>query len=271
MGLAEIERARRSRSEDVQKSTEALTLFTQPASGAIEMLKTGKLADFIMNCEGKSFHVHQSHLYASSNYFRSVIDGSFKESFSKSIELKDTNTIAVGMLLLLIYAGQTGQYLDNVYRIWPELRPTTTLVLAVNEANRKQYLEDHFLLEIKTMIDVYVLADKLLIHHIPAPAAKYVLWYIENFYADVPSINNPPPEQFADILEHVYLSLPETHLPLRKETTLLCLIHEARDSVNAVVKVIEKHDGYAWSLGKGFAQYHRDKDICERCYSPRQF
>jgi len=70
------------------------------------MFETGEGSDFIIECEGKQFHVHKFLLMAHSEVFRAMFTHEdTMESIEGRVKLTDTNPTAVHHMLTYMYSG----------------------------------------------------------------------------------------------------------------------------------------------------------------------
>jgi hypothetical protein len=232
-----------------------LCLSDQSATNARELLSSGQFSDFTFRCDSVSFPVHKSILWLQSDYFKVITGGPFEESSTNTVTLEGTEPLIVGVLLLMIYSGDDGQNLDRAYEVWPALK--LPAYNGTTEEHKNTYLSTHFYDELKTLINVYVLADRLLVSHIANAVAKYLLGQMECvLFADFKRrIFGPGIQALPDILEHIYNVTQAEDVKLREETTMLCLQnqHVLKKAPDAV-EVIEKHDGRAWRMVKRSAK-----------------
>jgi hypothetical protein len=243
------------------KSVPKLSLLDQPAPNTEELLRSGRFSDFTVKCGDFSFSVHKSVLWSQSDYFKTLTDGPFEESKKNLVTLDDTTPRAVAMLLLLIYIGNGGQYLDRVYDIWPALGPPA--YEGTNETDKFTYLHVHFCDELKTLCEVYALADRLLVSYIADAVARYLTCQIksvlfENFQ---PEMYGPGINSLTNLLKNIYDITSPDDVKLREETTMICLQNQnVLKRVPTAVEVIKQHDGRAWRCAK------RSVDCIEEIY-----
>lgn len=244
-----LEKARNEKNQKLKALSEDPNehfLFIPPSAGGAELLKTSRFSDFTVRCEGKEFHVHKAQLYTQSGFFRSLLDSDFKESAENAVTLEETSPVAVGMLLLIMYVGQPGRHLDEIYKMWPDIVPAGTIS---NEQTKSLAtltpIHDFFDLELKVMIDGYALADRLLMDGIAQVLAQHILLqirldYFERFAVALTTENSP-------MLGHIYASTNPSDASLRHEITLLCA-HNRHKISNDLVKLVEERDGQTLSL-----------------------
>lgn len=230
-----------------------LSLFNQPAPGTVELLTSGLFSDFTIKCGDISFAVHKSTLYVQSDYFKRVTDGRFTESSNNEVTLKETEPVTVGMLLLMMYIGDRGQYLDEVYKIWPSLGPPAYSGTSENDA--EVYFDDHFRLELQTLIEVYVLADRLLVAHIADAVATYITAHLDAVLIRALDVSDASlfdiaVQDLSDILQHIYSVTSTEDVKLREETTMVCLSNQSLlKKAPAIIKMVEESDGRVWRSG----------------------
>ena len=227
MDLTTISDARRDRMHRLNEQSiiPKLVFLKQSVKTADDLLKTGRYSDFTIICQGVSFKVHKAQLHPQSAYFRSLFDAGFQESTTGTVTLDESEPIAVAMLLLLIYVGEEGLYLDQVYKVWPNLSSGRPMPSTYNQS----YLEDYFYEELQTWIKVYALADRLLIEHIATDVALYITNYLGRHLlraARDPAILSFPPTKISKILESIYLATSADDFQLRAETTKWCLANQ---------------------------------------------
>lgn len=68
-------------------------------------LEDGLFADVTITVDGKEFHLHRLVLSAQSSFFRSMFTSNLKESYNRSIELKDVSANVFQLLIGYIYHG----------------------------------------------------------------------------------------------------------------------------------------------------------------------
>lgn len=68
-------------------------------------LEDGLFADVTVTVDGKEFHLHRLVLSAQSSFFRSMFTSNLKESYNRSIELKDVSASVFQLLIGYIYHG----------------------------------------------------------------------------------------------------------------------------------------------------------------------
>ncbi|KAH7141754.1 BTB/POZ protein [Dactylonectria macrodidyma] len=69
-----------------------------------EYYNADTLSDVIITCEGKEFKVHGVILSAHSKFFAKALDGNWKESSERKIDIKDFDTSVVDAMLHFIYS-----------------------------------------------------------------------------------------------------------------------------------------------------------------------
>lgn len=246
-----------------------LPSFGGPVASGLQLLQSGHLSDFTIKCEDIEFRVHKSHIYAHSGYFRSVVDGNFTETQKNSVTLEDTTAGAVGMLLLLMYVGDTGQYLHHVCRAWPAIRALPTHNSPLVPKDDGNYFNNHLLLEFMTLVEAHALADRLFVQHIANISERYISTFFEFFLIDWRQYEYDEDigsEQeghdifgIEDVLEHLYRTVPETST-LRSEITAHCLYSKASlGSMHKVAKLIKVHDPHGWRVGHYLAVRYKQK------------
>ncbi|KPI44312.1 uncharacterized protein AB675_8507 [Cyphellophora attinorum] len=258
MDLDTLSKAREERLKflgDNVRHPPKLGLSDQSATNARDLLSSGHFSDFTIRCDAVSFPVHKSILWMQSGYFKVITGGPFEESNTNEVTLKDTQPLTVAVLLLMIYSGDDGQNLDRAYEVWPALK--LPVYEGTSEEHKNTYLSTHFYDELKTLINVYVLADRLLVSHIANAVARYLLGQMEGvLFADFKrKIFGPGLQALPDILEHIYKVTQAEDVKLREETTMLCLRNQhILKKASGAVEVIEQHDGRAWRMGKRSAK-----------------
>lgn len=68
-------------------------------------LEDGLFADVTVTVDGKEFHLHRLVLSAQSSFFRSMFTSNLKETYNRSIELKDVSAAVFQLLIGYIYHG----------------------------------------------------------------------------------------------------------------------------------------------------------------------
>lgn len=68
-------------------------------------LEDGLFADVTVTVDGREFHLHRLVLSAQSSFFRSMFTSNLKESYNRSIELKDVSATVFQLLIGYIYHG----------------------------------------------------------------------------------------------------------------------------------------------------------------------
>jgi hypothetical protein len=223
-----------------------LSLLDAPSPGLTELLTSGRLSDFTIHCGDKAFKVHRMQIYSRSDYFKFIIDGEFQESLENAVTLEETNPPAVAMLLLIMYAGKSGLFLDKVYKVWQDLRPGTTNTVSHTIEN---ITEEHFATELRTLVDVYVLSDRLMVDHVQAPLAQHILRLIDYDYFTKRQDTAPRLTVYtAPLLDYIYAHTTADDTLLRQQLTVMCMRNRHRLS-DSLSKVIESHEQYAWTLG----------------------
>lgn len=138
----------------------------------LSILQSQELADFCIKCCGFSFKVHKFVLYSQSAYFQKLINSPFAEGQSDSVELGATEPLAVGMLILYLYGAKSPYRLDQVYKIFPQLKEHAEK--SISGSSEKVYMQVHEFVEAFTQIELYALADRLLVDHLPAAVAELI-------------------------------------------------------------------------------------------------
>ncbi|KAK5956630.1 hypothetical protein OHC33_002116 [Knufia fluminis] len=70
-----------------------------------QLLSTGQYGDFEIECRGHIFKVHKAIMSSASPFFKSAIDGPFKESRENKIDLCEDEPEIIARILILIYCG----------------------------------------------------------------------------------------------------------------------------------------------------------------------
>lgn len=68
-------------------------------------LEDGLFADVTVTVDGREFHLHRLVLSAQSSFFRSMFTSNLKETYNRSIELKDVSATVFQLLIGYIYHG----------------------------------------------------------------------------------------------------------------------------------------------------------------------
>lgn len=234
-----------------------LKLFQQPAAGASNLLQTGKFSDFTIKCGDMAFKVHKAHIYMQSKYFESLIDAGFQESVENVVTIEDTEPVTMAMLLVLIYVGDEGQYLDRVYTLWPHLNQTSYPDTSAED--KKKLPSEHFQVELKTLTSVYALADRLLIDHICQAVAVYFKQILEAWLApdldpDLQFLLQADGQRLASVLSHIYDCTGPDDVRLREEATLICFARRRQLSLHTDARtVVADRDGRAWRTAERVA------------------
>ncbi|KPI44467.1 uncharacterized protein AB675_8508 [Cyphellophora attinorum] len=246
MEIAALEKARIERVAAIEAASRTpankFTSLNAPNTGLVDLLKSGGLSDFKICCGERVFQVHRSQIYARSDYFKSIIDGGFQESAESSVTLEDTTPLAVATLLLIMYAGQPGLYLDEVYKVWPDLKPEAS---STDSQDSKDATQEHFSAELRNLVDVYILADRLMINDFQGALAKHIVNHIDYDYfvtgEEVLETHTAP------LLEYIFSNTATEHTLLRQEVTVLCMRKRFHIS-ESLGNVLESHDPYGWRL-----------------------
>lgn len=225
---------------------------TQPASRMEKILNREKFSDFTINCRGCSFRVHKAQLAATSEYFASLVDGGFSESDKSCVEFKETTPLAVGMLIAIMYLGKSGASLEAVLRLWPDKfgplprsPPASTIYLT---RDGHESLSAFYMLEFKTLVEVYTLADRCLVSNIATALESYLLARLESCYMVEMSSTAPP--YLTDALSHMYTTLPDVDEGLRSQLTIACFLRlEFLETKPEAIGIIQKHDVVTWRMG----------------------
>lgn len=119
MDLTTLQEARFQRSEELSREGKfpKLSLFQQPATDVAKLLSTGQFSDYTIRCSDDiTFRVHKAHLSPQSHYFEQITNARFKEGGENEVVLDDVEPLPMAMLLLLMYIGNDGIHLDEVYK-----------------------------------------------------------------------------------------------------------------------------------------------------------
>lgn len=248
MDVSELEAARLRRLArlDEHKPSPQYKVFDANQLHGFDMLQTSIFSDFVVECASVIFKVHKSQLFAKSSYFKALFSGPYEENANAKVVLKDTTPTALGMLLLIVYVAEGGQWLDQVYKMWPYLQKIAEKeVTSDHWAEREEYLKEHFALEFRTMIDVYCLADRLLMEDVAAAAAKFITNYIRCCgFSKIPTGFD-----LEQVLGHIYSATGSEDEKLRAETTLICVQqYEVMKESPAIKTIPEENDGYVFSV-----------------------
>lgn len=110
------------------------------------LLVNGKLSDLTIVCDHFTFRAHQDFLSTHSKFFHAQIDGhpeGWQKHKTVEVPLNKVDPLAVAMLLLITYCGDTRQHLDNVVETFPKLTSTPLSGSQVCEAAAAQLDEPH--------------------------------------------------------------------------------------------------------------------------------
>lgn len=165
-----------------------------------DILKDSKYSDFVVRCDGKSFRVHKFMLATKSDYFRAAIDGGFKESAENQITMMDVRPAAMAVVILYLYWGAT-----SLSQFYPHLNSTFHDQFTPLEINYIQSFAGH--------LDIYLLADRLMLPGLRSLADEAVGWSLARLRKD---------GRIAELEESarmVYERIPETDGYIRPNIT----------------------------------------------------
>lgn len=251
--LSELQKARSHRVAELKKtdSWPTFAIDSFPADRFADLLESGELSDFTIYCEKHEFKVHKTCLYVQSTYFERLLTSGFVESKNNVVTFKETTALAVGCVLLLIYSGTKGLHLDEIYDMWPHMQfpqPKTP----PNGDARRGYLNQHFTQELRTLIDAYVLADRLMIQRLAVALTRYITTYIVELCIKNHGSQKTGPDRshLASILEHIYLCTPSDDERLRVTGTTVCIRHmDLLVKAPKALEVLKKHEAHVYRVG----------------------
>ena len=270
MEITELRKAREKRVIHLRGKAilPKLSLFSNAHEGAGELLSSGRFSDFTIKCGGAEFKVHKSHLYVQSKYFQKVTDGPFRETADHSVTIDDAEPLAMAMLLRMMCTGDSGADLDKVYHAWPKLGPPT--YTGTSAKDKDQFLHDHFYWELETLVNVYVLADRLMVPVVANATAKYINDYVKSLMFLKLNHETPGPDldDLPRLLHHIYESTGLVDTKLRRTVTMTA-IEKKQDGelAPAVVQIILKHEGELWQTAKQLStmlERHHEKLMVAR-------
>lgn len=136
--------------------------------GAYKLLESQKYTDFVIRCEGQDFSVHRLIIYYKSEYFRAILDNDFKEKTDGVLELKETTPSAVATVILFCY---TNCLLSTPGNETALVRLATSAT--IENVDEEQHVSD--------LVDVYLLADRLLLARLKREACLAVFNVLTSF------------------------------------------------------------------------------------------
>lgn len=250
------------RGREFRKTHPKLDLPTALAPDMAELLQSGDFSDFAITCKDVSFKVHKNLLSVQSPYFKTLVGEGFAEGATGVAEFKETTPLAVAMLISIMYLGRPGAALDVVYELWSQKFSQPVRALQ-NTDSSTSALNEFFELEFKTLVEVYVLADRCLLSHIATPISDYIVTYLEsNLLAQGPSSKPGVPAQqsLATALRQIYTTVADTDENLRVRVTSKCILHMGSVvSKKDALKVIEEFDAQTWKACKMVARGLKEK------------
>jgi hypothetical protein len=143
-----------------------------------------------------TFHVHKVIIAAKSEFLEACVKGRFREGLENEVVVQETTPLAMASLLYYIYSGSYS--LDKVAQVWPELKPTVS-VLCQNAApikrkrtdeveesaqheesvakteTRKEYPRKMQLEELRCHMRLYELADRFMMLVLRQEAVRSVM------------------------------------------------------------------------------------------------
>jgi hypothetical protein len=143
---------------------------------ACDALQRPKFADFTIRCDGHDFPVHRSIIYDKSEYFQRVLESEFKEKAEGVLELKETTVRAVAFTLLCCYSRDASGLFSSptamLARAFPQRLPWNV---------DDPYGYEELMNDQNVLLEVYVLADRLMIVPMKVPAAAAIMQVLVRF------------------------------------------------------------------------------------------
>lgn len=126
---------------------------------ACRILKEARFTDFKIKCDQATFHVHRSVIYEKSEYFKALLDNDFREKNEGVLELTETSPTAVAYVILFCYTNDLLVNLQDGEEFLTQAWPAEFDTILVEEDLSKR---------LNTMLDVYLLADRMLLASLTA-------------------------------------------------------------------------------------------------------
>lgn len=188
----------------VEKASEVVPTETAPPPPTPhvylgdEFVNNQKLSDVTFIVEGKHFYAHRIALLASSDAFRAMFDGGYKEKTAQHIEISNIRHDVFEAMMRQIYTGTVEVTLDIAQDL---LRAADQYLLEGLKRLCELAISND--LTVENLGDVYELAESF---HAPQLGNMCVRYALEN-YAKIVEARGP--EEYAKLMQNMHSQLQE--------------------------------------------------------------